>query len=161
MNRIAFLLASCLALFSSAHPQNKSAAELAEEAAQGEVHRQELVSLERETARAIQLNNATFFRRVYSEDFVGIPASGLVMDKSALLASIQTSDATYSSFIASDIQVRIYQDTAVVNCLWTARGILHAQTVSRQSRVIHVYIYGARGWQAVASQETLLPGQGH
>jgi hypothetical protein len=25
-------------------------------------------------------------------------------------------------------------------------------------RVTHVYVYGQRGWQAIAGQETLLPG---
>ena len=32
-----------------------------------EVHRQEIVSLEKEAARAIQLGSGTFFHRVYSE----------------------------------------------------------------------------------------------
>jgi len=35
---------------------------------------------------------------------------------------------------------------------------LDGRPFTRQSRVIQVFVYGQRGWLAVASQETLLPG---
>ena len=63
-----------------------------------------------------------------------------------------------SSFVASDIKVRMFQDTAVVTCLWSSRGTQGLRQFSRQWRVTHVYVYGQRGWKTVASQETLLPG---
>ena len=138
----------------------KSHAELVAEAAQLEVDHQELVNLERETVRALQLNNATFFRRVFSDDFVGTAADGQVISKSDLINAVQTSQVKYSSLVATDIQVRIYQETAVVTCLWTSRGVSRGQAFSRQSRVVHVFVNGPRGWQAVVGQETLLPGQG-
>src|SRR5437762_5607712 len=46
-----------------------------------EVHRQEIVSLEREAARAIQLNNGTYFQRVYSDDFAGTLSHGQQVNK--------------------------------------------------------------------------------
>jgi hypothetical protein len=46
-----------------------------------EMRRQEVVNLERETARAIMLNNGTFFRRVYSDDFAGTLSHGQMVDK--------------------------------------------------------------------------------
>jgi len=52
----------------------------------------------------------------------------------------------------------MFEDTAVVTCLWSMRGTQGGKAFSRQSRVTHVYVYGQRGWQAVASQETQLPG---
>lgn len=129
-----------------------------EEAKERDVKQEELVNLEQETARALQWNNGTLFRRIYGEDFVGILPTGQIKDKTGWIASIENSDIKYTSFVVSDIRVRIYEETAIVSCLWSSRGTQKGRTFSRQYRVTHVYIYGQRGWQAVASQEQLLPG---
>lgn len=126
-------------------------------AVEAEAKQDELLNLEKETTRALQWNTGTFFRRVYSEDFIGILPNGQVVDRTGFIASVENSNVKYASFIASDIRVRLYQFTAVVTCLWSARGSSGAQTFSRQYRVTHVYVYGPRGWQAVSSQQTLLP----
>ena len=146
-----------LAMVPALHAQ-ESAQEQRERAAEAEMRRQELFNLESETVRALQWNSTAFFRRVYSDDFIGIAGSGEVMDKTRYLNAVQSSPIKYSSFIASDIRVRIYQETAVVSCLWSAHGTVEGHSISRQYRVIHIYINGMRGWQAVSSQETLLPG---
>ena len=87
--------------------------------AEMEVEGVELVALEKETAHAMALNNSSFFQRVYNDDFVGTTPTGEILDRSALVASIQNSTAKYSSFIATDIHVRVYGPTAVVTCTWT------------------------------------------
>ena len=150
----------CLCLAPAAHAQQPTAAELKERAAQEEMQRQELVTLQSETVRAIQMNNTAFFRRVYSDDFIGTAPGGRVLDKPGLLAVLQSTSATtkYTAFVATDIRVRIYESTAVVTCLWSSRGVSEGHNFTRQSRVTTVYINGLRGWQAVASQETQLPG---
>ncbi|HYA62357.1 MAG TPA: nuclear transport factor 2 family protein, partial [Candidatus Sulfotelmatobacter sp.] len=99
-----------------------------------------------------------FFRRVYGDDFVGILPSGQILDKMKWIAAVENSGVQYSSFIASDIRVRMFQETAVVTCLWSSHGTKNGKAFSRQSRITHVYVYGQRGWQLVSSQETLLPG---
>jgi hypothetical protein len=126
--------------------------------AQKEAARQELENLERETGRAVQLHNGTFFRRVYSDDFIGTIGGGQAMNKLRFIGSIEESQTQYISFVVSDIRVRLYEDTAVVNSVWSCRLTGKSGPISRQMRVIHVYINGPRGWQAVASQETVLPG---
>ena len=74
------------------------------------------------------------------------------------LIAIENSGIKYSSFVATDIKVRTFQDIAVVTCLWSSRGTLGEKAFSRQWRVTHVFVYGQQGWKTVASQETLLPG---
>jgi len=122
-----------------------------------EMQRQEVVNLERETARAIMLNNATFFRRVYSEDFAGTLSHGQTVDKLQLIHEIESSNVHYQVFNASDIQVRLFRETAVATCLWTFRAALNGQQIETQMRVMHVYINGPRGWHVVAGQTTPLP----
>jgi ketosteroid isomerase-like protein len=123
-----------------------------------ELQRQEIVSLEREAARAIQLNNGTFFRRVYSDDFTGTLSHGQPVDRSAWLAVVESPAVKFESFHASDIKVRVFQDTAIATCLWSARGITaKGQRVSSQLRAIHVYVNSPRGWHVVSGQATNLP----
>jgi hypothetical protein len=158
MKTLSTLLLASLMLALAPRGQAQTAAELREMAKEAEVKQEELINLEKETAHALQWNTGTFFRRVYGDDFIGILETGRVLDKASYIQSIETSTAKYVSFITSDIRVRMYQDTAVVTCLWSARGTQGDRSFSRQYRVTHVYVYGQRGWQAVASQQTLLPG---
>jgi len=157
-------LAALLFLFSTfllgprSWAQQMTASELKEAAQENEAKQEELVNLEHEMARAMQWNNGTLFRRIYGEDFIGILPSGQIRDKAGWISAIESSDVKYSSFLASDIRVRMFQDTAVVTCLWSAHGVQGGRPFYKQLRVTHVYIYGQRGWQAVAGQETLLPG---
>lgn len=122
-----------------------------------ELQRQEIINLEHETARAIMLNNGTFFRRVYSDDFSGILSHGQAVDKIHFINEVQNSGNRYQSFNASDIKVRLFQETAVATCLWTSRGIFKGQEIETQMRVMHIYINGPRGWHVVAGQATPLP----
>ena len=156
----AVLLVASLVLSSPSIAQQLTAAELKARAAEAEMQRQDLVNLELETARALQLNSTAFFKRVYSDDFVGTAPLGQLMDKSAMITAVATSPAKYTTFVASDIRVRLYEETAVVTSLWTERGMLSGRKFSRQSRVTHVYVNGPRGWQVVSSQETPLAGVG-
>src|ERR1700741_510152 len=133
---LAFFLAPCT------RAQNLSPSELRELAAQNEVRREELVNLETEMARAVQWGNGTIFRRIYGEDFVGITPSGQIKDKAGWIAIIENSGVKYTSFLATDVRIRIFQDTAVVTCLWSARGTRDGHPFSRQSRVTQVFIYG-------------------
>jgi hypothetical protein len=149
---LAFVIVPC------SRAQQLTPAEIREIAKENETKQEELINLEQDTARAMQWNNGALFRRIYGDDFVGILPSGQVKDKAGWIASIENSGMKYASFIASDIRVRMFEDTAVVTCLWSSRGLHGDQHFSKQYRVTHVYVYGQRGWQVIASQVTLLPG---
>ncbi len=155
MNRIATLLTIGLALAPAWPGQEPEAPP------NPEMQRQEIVNLENETARAIQLSNGTFFRRVYSEDFIGTLSHGQPVNKAQLIDVVQQPGMKYESFVSSDIRVRFFRDVAIATCLWSSRTILNGQRVGGQLRVVHVYVNGPRGWQAVASQATPLPPDVH
>jgi ketosteroid isomerase-like protein len=154
---IFYLLAS-LCLWAQTPEEREREERLRREAAEAEIQREELVNLQQETVRALQLHNGSFFNRVYSDDFLWTSPSGGNLDKTKFVDNVESSNIKYSSFVVSDIRVRVFQQTAVVTCLWSARGSSNGSNFSRQSRVITVYVSGQRGWQVVASQETQLPG---
>jgi len=122
-----------------------------------EVQRQEIVSLEREAARAIQQNSGTFFQRVYSEDYAGTLSHGQQVNKTQWIDAVESPSVKRESFNASDIKVRIYQDMAIATSLWSSRFIVNGQRFSAQIRAIHVYVNTPRGWHVVSGQATNLP----
>lgn len=122
-----------------------------------EMQREEIVNLEKEAARAIQLNNGTFFRRVYSDEFTGTLSHGQLVNKTQWIDAIQSTAVKYESFNASDIKVRVFKEWAVATCLWSSRFIIKGQHISSQIRAIHVYINTPRGWHVVSGQATNLP----
>jgi hypothetical protein len=122
-----------------------------------ELRRQEIVSLEKEAGHAIGLRNGSYFRRVYSDDFVGTLSHGQQVDKAQWIAVVQSDAVKYESFNASDIKVQIYQEMAIATCLWSSRFSAKGKSLSHQMRAIHVYLNGASGWHVVSGQITNLP----
>jgi hypothetical protein len=122
-----------------------------------EIQRQEIVNLEKEAARAIQLGDTTFFRRVYNDDFMGTLSHGQQVDKTQWIRIVQLPTAKYDSFIASDIKVQIFQDTAVATALWSSRRHVKGELLGHQMRTVHVYLNTPRGWHVISSQTTNLP----
>lgn len=122
-----------------------------------ETQRQEIVNLEHEAAHAIQLNNGTFFRRVYSDEFSGVLSHGQAVDKTKFINIVESAAVKYETFVATGIRVRLDQETAIATCVWSSRGNIDGRPISGQIRILHVYVNGQSGWQVVASEATLLP----
>jgi ketosteroid isomerase-like protein len=165
VKKIAILLVVCLAFTPPLHPQDDSREARRSECMDAcmrerpnpELQRQEVIALEKETARAIQLGDATFFRRVYSDEFSGVLSHGDTVDKAGFIAAVQAPTIKYDSFTASDVKVRLYRDLAVATSSWSMRGVVKGQQVNGQMRVMHVYIYTSGGYHVVTGQTTLLP----
>ena len=161
MKKIAALLTIGLVLPLALHPQGTDQAECIRRciapARDPELERQEIVNLEREAARAIQLKDGTFFRRVYGDDFSGTLSHGEPVNKTQFIDAVQSPVIEYEAFNASDIKVHIYRETAVATCMWSSRLVAKGQRLSSQMRVTHVYVAGPSGWKVVSGQATQLP----
>ena len=162
MNKLAILLIIAFAVSPPLHPQEPGVQDSCMQACLLErpnvdLQRQELIALERETARAIQLGDATFFHRVYSDTFAGVLSHGQNVDKASFIAAIQSPLIKYESLTVSDTKVRLYRDMAVATSTWSMRAVLKGQRASSQMRVIHVYLYSGGGYHVVSAQTTLLP----
>lgn len=158
--KIAALAAMGLALtpsWSPQRPQDECVHRCFEPPPDPEIQRQEILNLEREAAHAIQLGDATYFRRVYSDDFAGTLSRGEVVDKAGFINAVQSSLIKYQSFNASNIQIHLFKETAVATCMWSSRGLVRGQSLSSQMRVIHIYVNSGSGWRVVAAQASALP----
>ena len=164
MRRTAILLLIWFALVPALHPQDARQDQreacldvCMHERPNDDLQRQEVVVLEKEGARAIQLGDVTFFRRGYSDDFSAVLSHGETVNKAGWIAKVQTPDIKYESFTASNIQVRLYRDIAVATSTWSMRAVFRGKPASNQMRAIHVYIYAGGGYRVVTGQTTLLP----
>jgi len=121
-----------------------------------EMQRQELVNLEKENARAIQLHNPTFFKSSYSEDFSGVTRYGEVLNKAAVVKEVANMPQQFDSVVSTDAQVKMYRDTAAVLSLRSEVGHLGGKKFYNQYRVLRLYINTSRGWKVVSQLETML-----
>lgn len=122
-----------------------------------ELELQVLLNLEKQSAHAIQLRNPSFFQDVYADDFSGYTWYGMPLDKSKAVELVQTSNEKFQSVVVSDVQVKMFLDSASVSSLRTEHGTLGGKELARQFRVLRVYLYTGRGWKIVSQVETLLP----
>ncbi len=155
MNKLVVLLTIALASAQNWHCQNGQWSDTPPP--NPEMQRQEIIVLEREAARAIQLHDRTFFHRVFADDFTGTLSHGQPVNKAQLSEIVQTPAITYESFSASDIKVRLFEETAVATCLWSWRATIKGEQVNSVMRVMHVYVNTTSGWKVVSAQATQLP----
>src|SRR5258708_6130944 len=90
-----------------------------------EVQRQEIVSLEKEAARAIQLNSGTFFYRIYSDDFAGTLSHGQQINKLQWIAAVESPLVKRDAFKVSDFRVRIFLHPVVATSLSSLPFTVH------------------------------------
>ncbi len=83
------------------------------------------------------------------------------MNKRDWIGVVESPAVKYESFIASDIKVRVFRETAVATCLWSARSIGKGQRISSQIRAVHFYVNTPGGWHVVSGQATNLPPDVH
>jgi hypothetical protein len=121
-----------------------------------EMQRQELVNLEKENARAIQLHNPTFFRAAYSDDFHGISRYGETVSKAGIIRELQSLPLEFDSVVSSDAQVRMFRDAAYVLSLRSEVGRANGKKFYNQYRILRVYVNTPRGWRIVSQLETRL-----
>jgi len=118
---------------------------------------QELITIEREMADAIQKRDVARLAPMLAEDFTLVTPGGDVMDKAAAVGVVKSGEYVMQSLEFSDMKVRVYGDTAVVTYIGTEKSSFKGQDVSGKSRSIDVFVRRAGKWQQVAGQSTTLP----
>jgi uncharacterized protein (TIGR02246 family) len=97
--------------------------------------------------------------RIYAEDFIGIGPSGTVRTKPQVLADFTSQNLKFQSITTDEVQVRVYENTAVETGLSTMIGQDKGKTVPRDNRFTRVWVKQQGRWRLVANHYSLLIAQ--
>ena len=95
--------------------------------------------------------DAAALDRIYADDFIGVGPSGRVRAKPRMISDFTSADLKLQSITTEDVQVRVYENTAVETGRSTMIGQDKGQTVPRDTRFTRVWVKQQGRWRLVAN----------
>ena len=95
--------------------------------------------------------DATALDRIYAEDFIGVGPSGTVRTKAQVISDFTSGDLKFQSITTDQVQVRVYENTAVETGLSTMSGQDKGKPVPRDTRFTRVWVKEQGRWRLVAN----------
>jgi ketosteroid isomerase-like protein len=99
--------------------------------------------------------DAVALDRIYADDFIGVGPSGTVRTKPQVISDFTSGTLKFQSITTDDVQVRVYENTAVETGLSTMVGKDKGKAVPRETRFTRVWIKQQGSWQLVANHYSL------
>ena len=95
--------------------------------------------------------DATALDRIYAADFIGVGPSGRVRTKPQVISDFTSGDLNFQSITTDEVQVRVYENTAVETGLSTMIGQDKGKAVPRDTRFTRVWVKQQESWRLVAN----------
>ena len=89
--------------------------------------------------------------RIYADDFIGVGPSGTVRTKKQVILDFTSGTLKFQSITTDEVQVRVYENTAVETGLSTMDGQDKGKTVPRNTRFTRVWVKQDGRWRLVAN----------
>ena len=89
--------------------------------------------------------------RIYADDFIGVGPSGRVRTKPEVISDFTSGDLKFQSITTDEVQVRVYENTAVETGLSTMVGQDKGKAVPRDTRFTRVWVKQQGRWRLVAN----------
>jgi len=105
---------------------------------------------------ALGKNDADALDKIYAPDYTLTNQDGVLQTRAERLAGIKSGDLKYESFAYSDITVRTYGETAVVNNIATFKATNKGKSFGGKYRISSTWIKGKEGWRQVNAQATAI-----
>jgi len=107
--------------------------------------------LDKERIQAQIHADATALDRIYADDFIGVGPSGRVRTKPQVILDFTSGDLKFQSITTDEVQVRVYENTAVETGLSTMVGQDKGKAVPRDTRFTRVWVKQEGRWRLVAN----------
>jgi uncharacterized protein (TIGR02246 family) len=146
MKRTAVISAIVLTATSIALGQEKNASKNED----GSVE-QAIKQVDNERIQAQIHADAAALDRIYADDFIGIGPSGAARTKPQVLADFTSHNLKFQSITTDEVQVRVYENTAVETGLSTMIGQDKGKIVPRDNRFTRVWVKQQGRWRLVAN----------
>jgi ketosteroid isomerase-like protein len=108
-------------------------------------------NLDNERIQAQIHADALALDRIYADDFIGVGPSGRVRTKPQVISDFTSGDLKFQSITTDEVQVRIYENTAVETGLSTMVGQDKGKAVPRDTRFTRVWVKQEGRWRLVAN----------
>ena len=95
--------------------------------------------------------DASALDRIYADDFIGVGPSGTVRTKKQVILDFTSGTLKFQSITTDEVQVRVYDNTAVETGLSTMDGQDKGKTVPRNTRFTRVWVKQQGSWRLVAN----------
>ena len=116
----------------------------------------EILKIEKERNQAIVNGDAAALERMTSDDYTFITLRGELRTKAEIVQGFKTGSFHYESRQISDLNVRVYGNSAVVTGRSIQKGSENGKDYSGDYRFTRVYVKQDGRWQTVALQTTLI-----
>jgi len=117
---------------------------------------EEIKKLEDEPNRAILHGDFATLDRMTSDDYSFITLRGELRTKAEIVKGFKSGTFKYDSRVVSDMNVRVYGDTAIVTGRAIQKGVEDGKDYSGDYRFTRVYVKQNGRWMTVALQVTLI-----
>ena len=118
---------------------------------QGSSVEQAIRQLDNERIQAQIGADAAALDRIYADDFIGVGPSGTVRTKPQVIADFTSGSLKFQSITTDEVQVRVYENTAVETGLSTMVGQDKGKAVPRDTRFTRVWVKQRGHWRLVAN----------
>src|SRR5262245_25055819 len=95
--------------------------------------------------------DAATLDRIYADDFIGVGPSGTVRTKPQVISDFTSGALKFQSITTDEVQVRVYENTAVETGLSTMVGQDKGKPVPRDTRFTRVWVKQQGHWRLVAN----------
>ena len=112
---------------------------------------QAIKQLDNERIQAQIQADATALDRIYADDFIGVGPSGTVRTKAQVISDFTSGVLKFQSITTDEVQVRVYENTAVETGLSTMVGQDKGKAVPRDTRFTRVWVNQQGRWRLVAN----------
>lgn len=122
--------------------------------------KQDLMQLERDIGKANIDRNYAFFDRVEADEFIFTGADGSLLNKKEDLKGLTepaNPDVTLLAYDVDEMNVLLYEKTAVVTGRVTTKRRYKGTELSSQSRFTDVFVWRDGRWQMVAGHSSRIP----
>jgi ketosteroid isomerase-like protein len=116
----------------------------------------EIKNLEEIRNQAVLHGDVATLDRMTSDDYTFITLRGELRTKSDILKGFATRSFHYEARRISDLNVRVYRDTAIVTGRSVQKGMENGKDYSGDYRFTRVYLKEHGRWLTVALQTTLI-----
>src|SRR5207237_10190173 len=118
---------------------------------------QEVRQMIQKYGSALLQRDIPMLEKIWADDYIFVNASGEVLTKAQRLANAKSGATTLDSINEEEnINVRVYQNSAVATSRVTIKGQYAGQPTSGQYRSTQVWVKGTAGWQYVYNKLTAL-----